>query len=240
MEIDGIFIVLIVLLLSVMVAIFNIYKAKVNSMSYLKGIYLYILMAIIFITLLSKYTSKMSITDSQNITKMIILYFISAFAGLCLIYNDKIFVNHLGLALLCFALSLIIGTIFRDSTNIINALIMTSIVVCIFTFIVFNSNEKQLLNFKSWIPYLTLMLFGIIIVDLVGICTLNITENFSNVMSIITVLVFMGFILADTSKILLKSKNLKCLTHECINYPKESISLLLDYVNIFVNMNKYK
>jgi FtsH-binding integral membrane protein len=59
-------------------------------------------------------------------------------------------------------------------------------------------------------------------------------------MSATIILLFSGFVLADTAKLIDKSKYLGCDTHSCVNYPKNATSLLLDYMNIFVNMSNYK
>lgn len=240
MEIDGLMIVLVILLVGVMWAIFDLYKRQVDGWTFLRGVYLYIALSVIFVAIIGKYLSKMPITEHENIGKMAVLYLLGAFIGLSMIYNDMMVVNHLGLALLCISIGLVIGVTFRDSTNIVNALVVTSIVIIVFTSIAFFSSEKGLMMFKSWLPTLVSLLVGIIIVDLLGIFAFGGRENFGMVMSFVTVLVFMGFILADTSKLLIDMKKLGCVEHSCINYPRRAVGLLLDYVNVFVNMNRLR
>jgi FtsH-binding integral membrane protein len=240
MEIDGLFVVLIILLMGIMWAIFDLYKRQVDGWTFLRGVYLYIALSVIFVAIIGKYLSGLSITEHENMGKMIVLYFLGAFIGLCMIYSDAMVVNHLGLALLCISIGLVMGVTFRNSTNIVNALVMTSIIIIIFTSIAFFSSEKGLMMFKSWLPYLVGLLVMIIVVDLLGTFAFGGRENFGIFMSYFTVLVFMGFLLADTSKLLIDMKKLGCVKHSCINYPRSAVGLLLDYANIFVNMNRLR
>ena len=235
---DNVFIILIVLLMSTLFAIYKMYQTKVTGDSFIKCIYLYILLSILFISILTKYTASLSITEAENMGKMIILYFIIGFSGLSLIYGNNPYANHLGLALLCISLSLTMGVIYKKSTNFTDALMMTSVLIFAFTMIVFYSNEKQLISFVSMLTSLTNILCVIIIIMFAYIYFGNKNETFRKILSGATILLFLGYILADTSKILLDSKILNCDVHSCINYPKKTVSLLLDFVNIFVNMNK--
>jgi len=233
-------IILVLLLMSTMYAIYKMYKSDVNQKNFIVCVYLYILLSLFFVSIISQYTATLSITDSQNVGKMVITYFILAFSGLCLIYNDDIFVNHFGLLLLCISLGLTIGVTYRNSKNISYALMLTSIIVFTFTMIAFNSNESQLLSFKSWIPKLTSLLCVIIMIELLYFAFYGRNENFNTIMSGTVVLVFVAFILSDTSKLILDSNSLSCQVHSCINYPKRVVNLLLDYINIFVRLNSNK
>ena len=239
-QIDNVFIIFVVLFMATIFALYKIYQTEVTSQNFIRGVYLYILLSIVFITLLSQYTATLSITDSQNVGKMIILYLITAFASLSLIFNNNIYVNHLGLLLLCMSISLTMGVTYKNSKNINEALILTTIIVFGLTMITFSSNETQLLSFTSWLPSLTMILCLVIIVELGYMLFFGINETFHKIMAGTVVLLFSGFILADTAKLMLDSKDLGCVTHSCINYPKNVVNLLLDYINIFVRMNDYK
>ncbi len=234
------FIILIILLMSTILAIYKLYKSELNSKNFIICIYLYVLLSLFLVSIIGKYTSTLSIVDLQNTGKMIIIYFILAFSGLCLIFNDIAFVNHIGLLLICISIGLTIGVTYKNSKNINSALIMTSVIVCIFTIIAFCSEKGQLLEFDSWLPYLSHILFAIIIIQLLYSFFYGTNEKFQDIMSWTIVILFIGFILSDTSKIILDSKILNCHTHACINYPKKIVGLLLNYVNIFVNLNSNK
>lgn len=61
-------------------------------------------------------------------------------------------------------------------------------------------------------------------------------ETLNNVINGIIVLLFVGIIISDTSKLLVDSKIEMCPDHACINYPLKASSLALDVANIFVRL----
>jgi FtsH-binding integral membrane protein len=237
---EHMYLILVLLMMAVLYAIYKMYQTEVNSKNFIVCVYLYVLLSLFLITLIGKYTSTLSITESQNVGVIIVSYFIMAFGGLFLIFQDKMFMNHIGLLLLCLSIGLIIGVSFRYANNIRNALILSSIIIFIFTLIAFCSNEEQLLKFKDWLPYLTILLFIIIVAEVGYLFLYGYNENFKKIMNATIIILFLGFVLSDTSKIMLESKNLNCIVHNCINYPKNVVGLLLDYVNIFVRMTSNK
>ena len=56
-----------------------------------------------------------------------------------------------------------------------------------------------------------------------------------NILSIGVIILFVFITLSDTSRIVLTGGGGECQQHSCTNYPLESTSLILDYVNILVN-----
>lgn len=234
------FIILVILLMATMYTIYKMYQTNVNSKNFIICVYLYVLLSLFFVSIIGQYTATLSITNSENVGKMAITYLILAFSGICLILNDNIFVNHFGLLLLCISIGLTIGVTYKNSKNISDALMITGIIVFTFTMIAFSSNENQLLTFDSWIPKLTFLLCVIIIIELLYFVFYGINKNFPTIISGTVVLIFIAFILSDTSKLILDSKSLSCRVHSCINYPEKVVGLLLDYINIFVNLNSNK
>lgn len=229
------------MLFSTMFLIFKSYSTPLNSKTFLVNIYLYILMAILFVGLTGKYAESLNITNINNVWQMTILYFIMAFGGIYMMTYGELHINHIGFFLMLLALSLIIGVSYKYSTNIIQATTITSIIIAILTMIAFISDEKTLLKMTSWLPNLTIILLGIIIVELGYMFLFDYNAKFSTMMSITVVVLFIFFILSDTSRLILESKNLKCDTHYCVNYPLKSSSLILDYLNVFLrllNINK--
>ena len=236
-KIDNVLIIMIVLLLSTLYALYKMYQTQVDSKTFITCIYLYLLLSLTLISILSKYTATLSITDSENVGKMVILYFIIACSGLLFIFNSSPLMNHIGLLLLCISMSLVIGVTYRNSKNISDALIATSFIVLALTLFVFSSNETTLTSFTSWLPSLTSILCLLIIVELSYGLLYGPNEQFYKMASIFTVILFVWFILADTSKLLIESKQLNCQTHSCINYPQKTVGLLLDYINLFTSLN---
>ncbi len=229
-------IILLGMLFTTILLIYKTYQTPVNSKSFIINIYLYVIVALLFIALIGKYTELSNITDVQNMWKMVILYFVLGCTGISMMINDKMFINHVGFLLLLLALSLIIGVSYKYSSNVTQAATITAIIVMILTTIVFMTSEENLIKMKDWLPNLTSILLCIICVELGYMLLFNGDKTFHKIMSVIVIALFMFFILSDTSRLLLESKGIKCQTHSCINYPLKSTSLVLDYVNIFVRL----
>ena len=231
---------LFILLLVVVYLIYKTHQTPVTGKTFIVNIYLYVLVALLFIAVIGKYTQNSKITDANNIWKMSILYFISAFVGIYMMTNDKFFINHIGFLLLLLALSLIIGSSYKYSTNITQAATITSIIIAVLTMVVFTQSEENLEKMKDWLPRLTWILLSVIMVELSYMIFDGNNETIYKIISMSVIILFSFFILSDTSKLLIESKNLKCKTHDCINYPLKSSSLILDYMNIFVRLLDYK
>jgi len=149
---------LIMMLFTVVFLIYKTYQTNVTSKTFIINIYLYVLVALLFVAIMGKYTESLKITDANNMWKMTILYFISIFAGMFMMTNDKFFINHIGFLLLLLALSLIIGSSYKYSTNITQAATITSIIVAILTMVVFTQSEENLIKMSDWLPKLTWIL----------------------------------------------------------------------------------
>lgn len=233
-------VLLIVMLFTVVFLIYKTYQTSVTSKTFIINIYLYVLIALLFVAVMGKYTESLKITDANNMWKMTILYFISIFAGMFMIINDKFFINHIGFLLLLLALSLIIGSSYKYSTNITQAATITSIIVAILTMVVFTQSEENLIKMSDWLPKLTWILLIIILIELGYIIFFDIDKTFYKIISTSVIVLFGFFILSNTSKLLIDSKKIECKTHDCINYPLRSINLVTNYVNIFVGLLDHK
>ena len=233
-------VLLIVMLFTVVFLIYKTYQTNVTSKTFIINIYLYVLVALLFVAVMGKYTESLKITDANNMWKMTILYFISIFAGMFMIINDKFFINHIGFLLLLLALSLIIGSSYKYSTNITQAATITSIIVAILTMVVFTQSEENLIKMSDWLPKLTWILLIVILIELGYIIFSDIDKTFYKIISTSVIVLFGFFILSNTSKLLIDSKKIECKTHDCINYPLRSINLVTNYINIFVGLLDHK
>ena len=230
---------IIILLAMMFTTIFLIYKSyqnPVNSKDYIVTVYLYICVALLFIAVMAKYAATLHITDPDNIFKMVIAYFVLTFVGISMMISNTFFVNHIGFLLMLLGLSLSIGTSTRYATNVPQAAMITALIVAVLTAIVFISSEERLIQMSEWVHSLLWILISIILIQLAYILISGGNETFYKIMSVSVIILFGFFILSDTSRLILQSKNLTCTTHSCINYPLKSSSLLLDYINIFVRM----
>ena len=228
--------ILLVMLFVVIFLIYKTYQTSLTSKTFIVNIYLYILVALLFIAVMGKYTQSLQITDVNNTWKMVIVYFIFAFAGISMMISDKLFINHVGFLLLLLALSLIIGSSYKYANNVTQATTITAIIVAILTTIVFTTSEENLIRMKDWLPNLTWILLCMILIELGYMCFSGGNETVYRMISISIIILFGFFILSDTSRLIIESKNTECKSHMCVNYPLKSSSLILDYLNIFVNL----
>lgn len=231
-------VILLGLLLAIMVLIYNMYQTPLDGKSFLTTTYLYVAFAFLFLALLGKYTESLQITDNENMWKMILLYFTLGIGGICMmIMSNSTYGHHTGFILLLSALSLIIGVTYKYSSNVTRAALITGIMVSVITGIVFMTSEDNLKKMGAWSNNLTLALWLVIIGELVYLIIFGgDNDTINKAISIAVIGLFVLFILSDTSKLLLKSKDLQCTNHACVNYPLQSSSLILDYLNIFIRL----
>ena len=235
-------IILLGMLLTIMVLIHKVYQMPLNGKTFLINSYLYIIFSFIFIALIGKYTETMPITDRENMWKLVLLYFALGFGGICMMVMSESSVGrHTGFLLLLSGIALVIGSVFKYSSNVFQAAAITAGMVSIITFVIFISSEETLMKMKGWTNTLHWLLWIAIIAELAYILIVGVeTPAINSVISMAIIGLFVFFILSDTSELLIKSKNLKCKEHSCVNYPLESSSLMLDYLNIFVRLTNHK
>jgi FtsH-binding integral membrane protein len=227
---------LLIMLFVAIFIIFNIYKSPITSPNiFITTIYLYLFVSILVISFLGQYFSLTSITDSNNMLKMFIIYFVMAFGGLFLLAFKTGFVTrHIGYILMLIALSMIIGVNFRNSTpeQIKKAGLYTAFAVSILTFIVYNSSEEQLYKTSGYESNLIVLLCGLIIVNLI-VLFFGGSQLALNILGLSSIGIFSGIILYNTSKLALKSKQVIGQSPYEINYPFESYTLTISILNLF-------
>lgn len=224
------------LMLVIIFLIFKMYNSDVNSKNIVVLTYLYIIVGLAFIAMVTQYTKNMSITDREHIFQMVIMYFVLAFGGISLMISDKFFVNHIGYLLLLLALSLILGSSFRYANNVPQAASITAIIVGVLTVVVFSTSEENLVRMKEWLPSLTSALFCVILIQLGYLMLFNYNETFVKIMMGTIIALFCLFVLSDTSRLIIDAQETKCMVHSCLNYPLRASGMVLNYVNIFVNL----
>lgn len=231
-------VILFAMLLVTMYLIHNMYKTSVTSKSIIITMYLYIMVALLFIALMAKYTQTLAITNREHIFQMIILYFVLGISGISMMTSDKMFVSHVGFLLLLLALSLTIGSTYRYSSNVTQAATITAIIVGVLTLVVFTSSEERLMTMKEWLPNLMWILMCVIIMELGYLALFDYNQTFYRIIALTVIALFGFFVLSDTSRLILESKSTLCQIHSCINYPLKSSQLMLDYINIFIQLVK--
>lgn len=231
---------LFVALLISFLSIYRMYKTNVTPKSFIICNYLYIMATLIAIALLGKIFECFKVTDINNTLPLVITYFILAMSGIFLMISKDIVKNHIGLVMLIIALGLVIGTLFKNTTNIGNAIMLTVGITLIITLFVFTSSKQNISKMANWTNVLGYMLLAMIIIELIIIIWNKDNNEIHTIIKYSIICLFIFFTMADTSKILEDSKNITCKTHACINYPLSSSGLMLDYVNMFVRFVENK
>lgn len=118
-----------------------------------------------------------------------------------------------------------VGTVtsFYDSKIVLEALLLTSGVFIALTLFTFQTKY----DFSSWGSYLYIGLWGLVMTGFIGMFFPH-SSGFELAYSAIGCLIFSGYILYDTSAILLR--------HSVDEYIMASISLYLDVINLFLNI----
>ena len=228
-------VILYIMLFVALYLTYNLYQSPVTSKSYLIGIYLYILISILLITFGARMIGEYNLINPQKYWIVMLLFLVVCFGSFSLMLTDDFMTRHIGLGLFIVVMAMLLSITYKHSSNLVQAGIITSCIVFILSSIVYYSSEKTLEKMVSWIPTLTMILFGFIIVELLYILFSN-TYAYRNFFDISIIVLFIFYILADTSKVVLTSKNLPCKTHQCINYPWDSLALILDYINVFIRL----
>ena len=229
-----------VALLVTILSIIKMYQSKVSSKSFIICNYLYIMASLIAIALLGKIFECFKVTDVDNALPLIVTYFIMALVGIFLMTSGDIIKNHTGLILLVTALGLVLGTIFKNTTNIGNSIMLTVGIALIITLFVFTSSNQCISAMANWTNILGYILLATIIIELILIVWKKNDDKTHTIMKYFIIILFVFFTMADTSKVLQDSVNISCKTHQCINYPLKSANLMLDYVNMFMRFVKDK
>lgn len=228
--------VIFILLCACILAIYKMYQTPTKPKNIIIMTYLYVVFSLLFIAAVSKYTESLQITNSENTAKLVILYFILAFSGIWFMISQNSITNHAGFLLLLIGISLTIGSMRKYATNIEIATKVSAAIFILFTMFVFFSSEQTIAKMANWSQKLSMLLICLIFIDLLGIVFFSYDQQFYNMIACFGIALFVGFILSDTSRLIIKAKTTLCHTHSCIDYPLEASSLMLNYINIFVNL----
>lgn len=229
-------IILFIFLLAVIFLIIANYRTRLTKNSYLTGIFLYIIFGLLYVTLLGRIFTNFEIFRSHYMISFIMIFILSCISFF-LINNGNLVINSLGYLLFLTMMSILVSfTIAGSSTkNIQYTLMISALLVAILTGIVYFSSERILLFLISLTPILNFLLI-IFFFLIIGSFFLNYGVTFSKYLYSGLIILFVLYVLADTSRIVFESQNLECQTHYCVNYSGRSVNLLIDYLYIFLNL----
>ena len=157
--------ILLIALLAAFMFTHKLYQSPVTPKSYLLGIYLYVFISALLIALFSKLIAMYIPAESKGqIVLFMILYILlalSSFSTMAIAQSP--FYRHIGLAMLLLAMSLLFSLVY-DANNMVQAAAITSLIVFAITSIVFYSSEENLIKMRNWLPSLTVLLCGLIVI----------------------------------------------------------------------------
>jgi FtsH-binding integral membrane protein len=215
--------------------LFNAFKnGKSTCDSYITNTYLYMTLGITIIGYIALVASEYPLNN-----KLIILTIISTFLlifALVVTPQNNVPFSHFFWILLLFALGYILNISIRNSSSshLKEALVLTAIVFFSMTFISFffqNSIKNHLhqlgsVLFASLLSVIFLELYYIFFVK-------DFPRKLKKQISYFVILLFSAFLVYDSSSMQVRSK--LCLDNSNpANYPKESLNLILDLINLFV------
>jgi FtsH-binding integral membrane protein len=245
MEISNLSIIIALSLFTLVFVIYNNVSNQLTTESYIATTYMYIFFAFLFIILVNEENLVPDLRHNIKLVAMCILMLILT-VTLHAISQENQVLKHIVWVALIWMMAIILNPIYNlaKEENILNKVMVT--IGVMFIVMSYFAYTKPLTYFDSWYPYLYSGLIGIIVSRLLNIIfsDLNNPGGFFSrdwMISIITVLIFNGFLLYDTQKIIKEGKvlNYVCKGKQnlsCADYPTKSLSIILDMINLFVNM----
>ena len=216
---------------------------------YILNIYLYISLAfsiIAFISMLfenyiEKYPNEI-VNLFQKANKYMLISVIISFASLIgLFFVKDLYLTHLlwVIFILCMGVSIFpMYHILRSQQVFLKTTISVILLVLILTFIAFKKPEYISL---SWGKGLQIALLCGIILQLVQLFIGSPSSKYNLFMSYGFLLLFSIFLLYDTKKLQIKAIDCQKIVDTLKvypNYPKESLGIFLDILNLFTNMGR--
>ncbi len=141
-----------------------------------------------------------------------------------------------------FLLPVIQMSIYKGYTDLImSTMFITFAIVAGLTLLTFLSPDLIVKNAESWTPYILIALIGLILAYLIpmifcafGKCSLLLLNKWYYYLAVIGIILFIFIILYKTKLVIENGK--KCKTPEDADYIKESTSLFISIINLFLNI----
>jgi FtsH-binding integral membrane protein len=237
----------IIITLSLFTLVFMIYRnitSQLATETYIATTYMYIFFAFLFIILVNEQNLVPDLRHNIKFIAICILMFILT-VTLHMISPQNQALKHIIWIVLIWTMAIVLNPIYdlAKEENILNKVMFT--VGAMFIVMSYFAYTKPITYFDSWYPYLYSGLIGVIVSRLVNVIfsDLDNPSGFFNrdwIISIVTVLLFNGFLLYDTQKIIKEGKvlNFVCKGRDnlsCADYTTKSLSVILDMLNLFVN-----
>ena len=230
---------LIIITLIIMIINKAISNGKFTCKNYILNIYLYISLSLSLLAFISMLLEKK--VNNPNIYKQLI--FISFIVGIiCIIglqFVDNIYITHIIwlLFIVSIAFSFVpLINILKERKVFTKTLVSVVIIVLFLTAIAFYKPEYISL---SWGNFLFVALIVGIVVQLIQLFIGEPSSKFNLYLSYAFVLLFTLFLLYDTKVQQVKALYCQNLVNKYKiypNYPRESLGIFLDIINLFTNL----
>jgi FtsH-binding integral membrane protein len=242
-----IYVLIVVLAVLVFITYNNINKT-VTEKTYLVNNYLYIFIGLLLMTLFSAIFDKYKTLDNLTVIKLFAIFILSLFVlfGLIFTPTQNIITKHLlwvGFLLILSVITYGAYKIALESDILPNILITSGVIVAVMSYVALNTKPEV---FDSMGYYLFIGLLALIIFQLVDIIFASPESLMSRnkIYGFITVILFSGFLIYDTQQIrqmghiMTKVCNGSLDPKTCVDYPTQSLSLILDIVNLFTGLTR--
>jgi len=233
---------MLLLLFLILIIIFLIYQRsfeneKPTCNNYISTIYLYVILGILitYFAVLFIAKRRFPITTTKSL-----LFFVIALGAIFAMYNvesNKVLINHFWWVIFIIAMSVLVYSVWRYSQYrgiLVSSLVITVLWVFCLTMLVHIKPEWISLN---WGSALISALFIGILAWLVPLFFSNRRKQemtvYYKLLSAFFVFVFSMLILYDTKLLRIKGETCSGIP----DYPKDSMGLFLDIINMFANVN---
>lgn len=206
--------------------------------NYILNTYLYFILSwgILLATNATLYSKNVELHDlfSGPFTILLMLSSLSLLIGLLYVPPSLFFTKHLLYILEIILFGIIMYPYYKNNREQFNQVGITTLLVLIMLTII-SVMFKDLIS-DRWENYLIIGLISLIIARIIEIYK-NVEHNdqYSRIITYLSVLIFSMFIMVDTKKIIVNADN--CVNPDYIN---ESLSLFLDSINLFQNIYRLK
>jgi FtsH-binding integral membrane protein len=240
---------MIVLVVGVIITLFNTTKGQLTEKGYVTNVYLYIILAILLVSLMVVLLNRYNLinwdeTGTSAIIKIGVLLVVMFAALFTLLYVDhsRYVLRHILwlIFIICIGILLYPAFVISMQADVLWKSVLTVLVLMgVLTLI---ANKAPAHYFDSWGSYLLMALGILIIFQLLDMFFggLTVTPSRIKIYSWITIILFSGYVMYDTSKLYQHAQSavIDCnVTGQsqltCADYPGESLDLFLDILNLF-------
>ena len=232
--------ILCIILVSILVYFKGIINGNFTCKNYILNAYSYILLSILIFILSTSLYDKNIGTDLNSYYKFSILAMILSFAMIfAFIFTNNIYLSHIFWLIFILSISYILIPLYRImiNKNVFNETLITAGIM-VFIITLFAFIKPELISLKMGPILLILLIVGLIlrIVQFISGNTGN--RNMNLVFSYVFVVLFSLFLMYDTKLLQVKAQYCNSLFKNGIkpNYPRESMKIFLDLINLFTNL----